>query len=170
MQVAASQMSNFKLISCFLHLRITWVYTITNLTTTHMYYLLPIQVLKVVNPKCTYTCREGGPRQQGVAIILKELLQLLDNYSISHAGESSIRRELRKRNDCKTSGNQFFLNKNSHSNTIVRRRKNGDVRNVSCVIIPSKDVPDLFFRKGKCISWVIWAGYFEHHIIYIIFT
>lgn len=98
----------------------------------------------MVNPTCTYSYGDSRKGQHGVAIILKELLQLLDRFEIEHADESTIRRELRKRGDCKTSANQFFLTKKSKS-TLIDRKK-GDTRNVSCVIIPSKDVPDSFFE------------------------
>ena len=101
-------------------------------------------MLTVINPTCTYTCGESRKGQSGVAIILKELMPLLDKYGIEHVDESAIRRELRKRGDCRTSGNQFFLKQGSQFDAIDRKR--GDTRNVSCVIIPSKDVPEAFFQ------------------------
>ena len=79
----------------------------------------------------------------GVAVIIKELLKLLDNESIPHADESDLRRQLRKRRECKTSGNQHFLKQGSSSKTIDRG--NGDTRNMSCVIVPRKDIPECFF-------------------------
>ena len=79
----------------------------------------------------------------GVAIVLKKASSSLDNLGIQHTDESSIRRQLRKRSDCKTTANQHFLMRGSTSTDIDRKR--GDTRNLSCVILPRKDIPKQFF-------------------------
>ena len=97
---------------------------------------------KRVNPYCSYVVK--GKAVPGVAIILRELLKCLDDLGIPHAYESDIRRRLRKRDDCKTSANQHFLRLTSESSNIDRTR--GDTRNMSCIIIPKRDVPEIFFN------------------------
>ena len=106
----------------------------------------------MVNPQCFFWCQSTGQNQPGVAIVLKKLLRRLDNLGIQHTDESSIRRQLRKRSDCKTTANQHFLMKGSTSTDIDRKR--GDTRNLSCVILPRKDIPKQFFSlisTGKFI-------------------
>ena len=97
----------------------------------------------MVNPQCSFLTNSTGKSQPGVAIVLKKLLRRLDNLGIRHADESAIRRQLRKRSDCKTTANQHFLVKGSSSREIDRRR--GDTRNLSCVIVPRKEIPKEFF-------------------------
>ena len=75
--------------------------------------------------------------------MLKKLLRRLDNLGIQHTNELCIHRQLRKRSDCKTTANQHFLMKGSTSTDIDRKR--GDTRNLSCVIVPQKDIPKQFF-------------------------
>ena len=125
-----------------------------------MVYDWHTQVLTVVNPKCTYTSSDKHRSRQGVAIVLKELLQLLDKYSIQHIDEPSIRRELRRRSDCKTSGNQFFLTKDSRAKKIIR--KMGDTRNISCIIIPYSDIPDSFFKALETGKYYILFGQYQN--------
>ena len=106
----------------------------------------------MVNPQCFFWCQSTGQNQSGVAIVLKKLLRRLDNLGIQHTDESSIRRQLRKRSDCKTTANQHFLMRGSTSTDIDRKR--GDTRNLSCVILPRKDIPKQFFSlisTGKFI-------------------
>ena len=50
------------------------------------------QVLKVVNPDCTFS--NGKQTIPGVAVILKELLPKLDELGVEHMEEASIRRDL----------------------------------------------------------------------------
>ena len=76
-----------------------------------------------------------------MAIVLKRLLHALTKIEKDHADESSIRLQLRKRSDCKTTANQYFLVKGSTS-----KRKGNDTKNTSCVIIPRSDVPERFFQ------------------------
>ena len=97
----------------------------------------------MVNPQCSFLYNATAKSQPGVAIVLKKLLHRLDDLGIQHPDESSFRRQLRKRNDCKTTANQHFLMKGSTSTDIDRRR--GDTRNFSCVIVPRKDIPKEFF-------------------------
>ena len=111
-----------------------------------------------------YVSPNGSKRPQpAVAIVLKRLLHALTKIGMDHADESSIRLQLRKRSDCKTTANQssirlqlrkrsdckttanqYFLVKGSTSPKIDR--KGNDTKNTSCVIIPRSDVPERFFQ------------------------
>ena len=103
------------------------------------------QVLHFVNPNCMYVSPNGSKRPQpAVAIVLKRLLHALTRIGMDHADESSIRLQLRKRSDCKTTANQYFLVKGSTPQKIDR--KGNDTKNTSCVIIPRSDVPERFFQ------------------------
>ena len=82
----------------------------------------------------------NGVGVAGVADLIKELLKLLEDESVPHAGISDLRRQLRKRRECKTSRNQHFLKQGFSSKTIDR--SSGDTRNRSCVIVPRKDIPE----------------------------
>lgn len=111
------------------------------------------QVLHIVNPNCMYVSPNGTKRPQpGVAIVLKRLLHELSRIGMDHADESSIRLQLRKRSDCKTTANQYFLMRGSTSKRIDR--KGTDTKNTSCVIIPRSDVPERFFQiiEGYILS------------------
>ena len=82
--------------------------------------------------------------QPAVAIVLKRLLHELSKIGLDHADESSIRMQLRKRSDCKSTAIQYFLVKGSTSTKIDR--KGTDTKNTSCVIIPRSDVPERSFQ------------------------
>ena len=97
-----------------------------------------------------FVSRNGSKTPQpAAAIVLKRLLHELSKIGIDHADESSIRMQLRKRSDCKSIANQYFLVKGSTSTKIDR--KCTDTKNTSCVIIPRNDVPESFFhiREGS---------------------
>ena len=92
-----------------------------------------------------FVSRNGSKRPQpAVAIVLKRLLHELSKIGLDHADDSSIRMQLRKRSDCKSTANQYFLVKGSTSTKIDR--KSTDTKNTSCVIIPRSDVPERFFQ------------------------
>lgn len=111
-----------------------------------------MQVLRVVNPYCTYSMgqRKG---KSGVAVLLKEFLRVLDSHDIEHEEECVIRRKLRS--EVKTTATQFFLKEGVESAHI--NRKSGDCKHYSCIIIPQSDVPQAFFdlitekEEGTCI-------------------
>ncbi len=107
-----------------------------------------IQVLQVVNPHCTFACGQGGKSTPGVAVVLRELLGKLDDLGIDHKDEPSIRRQLRslaeKSVSVKTSANQHFLKKGATDTKIDRKTAN--TRNVSCIILSRRDIPECFFR------------------------
>lgn len=63
----------------------------------HTFY----QLLQFVNPRINYKC--GGKKIPGVAIILKDLLSVLDQLSIEHADEATLRRLLRQKKNVLTS-------------------------------------------------------------------
>lgn len=96
---------------------------------------------------------------------MKRLLHELTKIGIDHADESSIRLQLRRRSDCKTTANQYFLIKGSTSKRIDRR--NTDTKNTSCVIIPRCDVPEKFFHLIEgCIILLIHqfvSNYYFHN-------
>lgn len=94
-----------------------------------------IQILKFVNPNVSYKPKEQpGKKCPGVAIVLKELLALLDQLSIEHLDESIIRRNLRSRKDVETSATQRFIRK-------------GGKKMLSCIIVPRSEVPQSFFDR-----------------------
>ncbi len=69
-----------------------------------------------------------------MAIVLKELLTVLDQLSIDHPDECTIRRCLRGRKDVETSSTQRFKYK-------------GGKKMASCIIIPREDVPQSLFDR-----------------------
>ncbi len=88
-----------------------------------------------MNPKVCYkTKSQTGKKKPGVAIVLKELLTVLDQLSIDHPDECTIRRGLRRCKDVETSGTQRF-------------RYKGGKKMASCIIIPREDVPQSFFDR-----------------------
>ena len=107
--------------------RVTYVRMIMYVSTLFVgpfNYVVP----SVVNPNVT----SGG--LPAVAIILKELLELLDTAGVDHQEESTIQASLRKGKGCKCSGDQFFLKRNIHATTINRKDK-PTTQYVSCIII-----------------------------------
>ena len=73
-----------------------------------------------------------------MAIILKDLLSVLDQVGVKHLEEGVMRRVLRARKDVDTSKNQRFSLSNSTDATM---------KHFSCIIIPKDDVPQSFFEK-----------------------
>ena len=124
------------------------MYKIAKIERNYISRTLCHQVLHFVNPNCMYmlyVSPNGNKRPQpAVAIVLKRLLHTLTRIGMDHADESSIRLQLRKRSDCKTTTNQYFLVEGFTSKKIDR--KGNDTKNTSCVIIPRSDVPERFFR------------------------
>ena len=118
------------------------MYKIAKIERNYISRTLCHQVLHFVNPNCMYVSPNGSKRPQpAVAIVLKRLLHALTRIGMDHADESSIRLQLRKRSDCKTTANQYFLVKGSTS-----KKMGNNTKNTSCVIIPRSDVPERFFQ------------------------
>lgn len=83
----------------------------------------------------TYKTKEQlSKKRPGVAIVLKELLTVLDQLSIDHPDESTLRRVLRSRKDVETSATQRFVHKTGK-------------KMLSCIIIPRDDVPQSFLDR-----------------------
>lgn len=99
----------------------------------------------MVNPSVKYhnTCLGAKRTVQGVAIVLKDFLGVLDKYSIQHKSETYIRHYLRGNPSCQSLMKQHFLTKISKANRIVRA--NGDTRCKTCVCLPNEDIPAEFF-------------------------
>lgn len=58
------------------------------------YQYLALQVLWVVNPYAKYKVPTCSQEVRGVAIILKEFLGLLNEYSIPHVGQKELRQQV----------------------------------------------------------------------------
>ena len=99
-----------------------------------------MQLLQFVNPKIRFNC--GGKMKQGVAVILKDLLCVLDQLSVDHPEESAIRRVRRQKKGVITSANQRFLLSTAHG---AERITKSNSRHYSCIIIPKEEVPQSFF-------------------------
>ena len=102
---------------------------------------LSIQLLQFVNPKVKFS--SGGKMKPGVAIILKDLLCVLDQFGINHPEEPSIRKVLRQKKGVLTSVNQCFLLDGTSAEQITKINS----RHYSCIIIPKEEVPQAFFDK-----------------------
>ncbi len=106
-----------------------------------------IQVLRVINPKVTYTPKptKGKPLTQssvtGVAVWLKGFLKLLDRCDIPHPSEVDIRKQLRGRHACDTRMKQYFHTKKAEGVTVARQHKVCR----PCVCVPREDIPEEFF-------------------------
>ena len=95
-----------------------------------------------MNPSIKYSPKKNDKRKiEGVAIILKEFLNLLDKYGIEHDSEKVIRKYLRGKKDYVTSTKQYFLSSKARHQSINRQHGN-DVRCRSCVCIPKRDFPE----------------------------
>lgn len=116
-------------------------------------YIIILQLLQFVNPTVRYKSNDKCEMMRpGVAVILKDLVSVLDQLNIEHPDESSIRRVLRQRKDVLTTANQRFLVGMSGAEKITK----GNSHHYSCIIIPREDVPQTFFDKleanhCKCI-------------------
>lgn len=95
-----------------------------------------------MNPSIKYSPKKDEKRKiVGVAIILKEFLNLLDKYDIEHDPEKVIRKYLCGKNDYVTSTKQYFLSSKARQQ-FISRKHGKDVRCRSCVCIPRKDLPE----------------------------
>ena len=118
-----------------------------------VYIIIILQLLQFVNPTVRYKSNDKCEMMRpGVAVILKDLVSVLDQLNIEHPDESSIRRVLRQRKDVLTTANQRFLVGMSGAEKITK----GNSHHYSCIIIPREDVPQTFFDKleanhCKCI-------------------
>lgn len=102
-------------------------------------------MLQFVNPTVRYKSSDShGVMRPGVAVILKDLISVLDQLSVEHPDEAAIRRILRQRKDVVTTANQrFLLSCISGAQKITKSNSH----HYSCVIIPREDVPQSFFDK-----------------------
>ena len=97
-----------------------------------------------MNPTVQYKSTDSrGAMRPGVAVILRDLISVLDQLAIEHPDESSIRRVLRQRKDVVTTANQRFLVDKSGAERINKSNSH----HYSCIIIPREDVPQTFFDK-----------------------
>ena len=80
----------------------------------------------------------------GVAIILKDLLCVLDQFWINHPEEPSIRKVLRQNKGVLTSANQLFLLDGTSAEQITMTNS----WHYSCIIIQKEEVPQAFLEKG----------------------
>ena len=101
-------------------------------------YSLRIQVLNLSPLEVMH-----GVMRPGVAVILRDLISVMDQLNLEHPDESSLRRVLRQRKDVVTAANQRFLVATSGAEKITKNNSH----HYSCVIIPREDVPQTFFDK-----------------------
>ena len=95
----------------------------------------------MVNPGIKYQPKKNEKRKiAGVAIVLKDFLELLDKYGISHESESVLRKRLRASKDIVTSSKQHFLSPSSREVKISRN--SGEVSCISCICIPRSLIPE----------------------------
>ena len=93
-----------------------------------------------MNPHIKYKC--GERKNSGMAIILKDLLSVLDQLSIDHADEATLRRLLRQKKNVLTSAKQRFLD-NDYDDKITRSNSH----QYSCILLPKEDIPDSFLER-----------------------
>ncbi|KAL5499864.1 hypothetical protein EMCRGX_G011329 [Ephydatia muelleri] len=89
------------------------------------------EVLHVINPSIQFSPKGSKARIRGMAVALKQFIQLLDRNDIDHPDESTIRKELKARKDVITSGKQYFLKQGSKLSFISRHGNNAS--DVYCV-------------------------------------
>ena len=129
------------------------------------YYQCIHQVLEVVNPAVKYKVHPTDESSRctkisGVAIVLKEFLLALDNYSVPHESEKQIRKRIRKRSDCQSHMKQFFLRKGYKSSKICRLDP-ASTKCKTCICIPRTDVPDSFFESFSNDSKILLSFFCE---------
>ena len=122
-------------------------------------------VLHVINPSIHFSPKGSKAKIRGMAVALKQFIQLLDRNDIDHPDESTIRKELRARNDVITSGKQYFLKQGSKLSFISRHGNNAsDVYCVSSICIPVASIPQevaIFFNcKLKDVHSLLRASLF----------
>lgn len=122
----------------------------------------------MVNPNISYSAqtRVGSSRVNGVAISLKEFLRVVDTYNIENDGEKIIRHRLRGHPRCESRKKQYFNVIGSQKQKIDRTDE-GSVRCLTCVCLPSDELPDGFFQliqdaqkdannlRSKCLTIII---------------
>jgi hypothetical protein len=96
----------------------------------------------VANPDVSYHCPDSHRMISGVAVRIKELLNLLNKYHIDHRSESMIRSSLDEL--CVSSSKQHFLHPDLVGSKISISRKDKTVCK-GCAVIPKNRVPDQFF-------------------------
>ena len=97
-----------------------------------------------VNPEVNYHCPGSHlpGMLSGVAVRIKELLNLLQNYHIHHCSEGMIRSSLDQ--FCVSSSKQHFLHPDLVGAKTSINRKDKTICK-GCAVIPRSRVPDEFF-------------------------
>lgn len=105
-------------------------------------------MLRVINPAVTYKVEVSEKKfvtVHGVAIRLKDFLLELDQHSIPHQTEKTIRKWIRKEYRCKSYMKQFFLKDGSNLTRICRSIPDA-VCCKTCIGIAKEVVPEEFFE------------------------
>ena len=100
--------------------------------------------MKVVNPHISYKTEGSRAKVSGVAISLKEFLRAAEDYNIETDEEKIIRQKLRGHPRASTRKKQYFNDTSSKMNVINRCK--GRVRCLTCVCLPSDEIPKEFFE------------------------
>ena len=122
----------------------------------------------MVNPDVSYHCpgSHHPGMTSGVAVRIKELLNVLKKYHIDHCSESMIRSSLDEM--CVSSSKQHFLHPDLVGCKTSISRKDKTVCK-GCAVIPRNRVPDEFFAyfsdgmftTHRCIHSIILVNCFS---------